>query len=1510
MVTTITTTTAATACAAAAPLPGIDNDEHHNEESSRRTLLLNRKKEIQTRLKDLDSSKLLRPGVIANVVAPEAVGSGDRGTVCMTSVEGTSNDLSRTTATMLASLPNVTRPRLASSMMMTTSTEEPASSATYDVAPRTDVHWDYALKEMAWLSADFKSERKRQLQTAKKLSNAIIQYFATLSIKKTRERAQNEARVRRLASKLARNVRNEYWKKMERVVEYKQRVVSEQGRRTEMDKRLIFLVKQTERYGECLLTTTTTTTTNRNGDNVDVDNGGVVMRKSITIEEALSNAENDGSLGHRRRTQSYKSIDYTRMNKDVTYDETTFYGESIATPYHSSSSRSSSSIHPVHSSPSSSIAAAMVEREDNVVQTINDDDDESFTLIDNDDELIHELHIEEEEHKLLIRSFKEEYTRMEVDDEVRLLLQERDMDIEDLLRRLIEEGAPGSPSTNGDDDVGGGGGGGGGGEEVEDGAGVSQRPMIEVIDERIDTSGGDNETDEIEKRVHFTAMYDDNEGKTSEPTKNIHDELHVNKENFDVYDCDVDDEDDEDEITNVGNSPFTLLNEDDHEEKDEFHLENEEIDDETTIEVEERLGRDMSYQDEIDLLKRENEMSIDELRAFYARMEEGVEDDENDASSEGDASSTNIDKTSDEGGTLALLDEDDHEEKDEFHLENEEMDDETTIEVEERLGRDMSYQDEIDLLKRENEMSIDDLRALYANIEDQTNEGEESEVEYDENHELTTDGMDTFQDKCSKRKHLLVDQSNVVDGETSKKAKPEEEDDEGITALATLAASETKARETMLTRPFLLASWVKLRAYQHVGLNWLVSIQTRRLNGILADEMGLGKTLQTISMLAYLASYKGIWGPHLIIVPTSCLVNWEVEFKRFCPGLKVMCYYGDAKKRKELRTGWTKPNVFHVVITSYQLAVKDSFAFKRKKWYYLILDEAHNIKNFESQRWQTLISFNTQRRLLLTGTPLQNNLMELWSLLHFLMPQVFTDRKQFSYWFSNPMDSIIEGNTKRNDDLINRLHGIIRPFVLRRLKKDVEKQLPGKFEHIIKCQLSRRQMFLYEEFMARSSTRKAVSGGNFMGMMNVLMQLRKVCNHPDLFEPRSVTTPFVMEPLSMSTASCVINAVEPTSALEQLSPYVRLPLWTMGRGTPSFEDATFVDSIFAGQLAEHMTQESVIIDDVTDEDLVEPMPPPGIDDGLISFLIDIRDTEKHDRVSRAKFVGGINKHRCQTEVFPYSDRLRRAVFVNLGFCNLPGTDDLTVNEIAATPLELLAMRKSQEDRAQDLDEIADKFIFCVPKAGTLKPVLFSHKPNATTLLADKSQEMRASASLQNYFTPFKKAISRLTMCFPDKKLVQFDAGKLQTLATLLRGLKQGGHRVLIFTQMSKMLDVLEAFLNLNGHTYLRLDGATDVDRRQRLMDRFNNDPKVFCFILSTRSGGLGINLTGADTVVFYDSDWNPAMDAQAQDRYDWMNIRRFTLLFSFFVVISTLFILLLTTELIVLVRRWRYTFIA
>lgn len=142
-------------------------------------------------------------------------------------------------------------------------------------------------------------------------------------------------------------------------------------------------------------------------------------------------------------------------------------------------------------------------------------------------------------------------------------------------------------------------------------------------------------------------------------------------------------------------------------------------------------------------------------------------------------------------------------------------------------------------------------------------------------------------------------------------------------------------------------------------------------------------------------------------------------------------------------------------------------------------------------------------------------------------------------------------------------------------------------------------------------------------------------------------------------------------------------------------------------------------------------------------------------------------------------------------------------------------------------------------------------------------------SQQTWFkssAPLRTALVKQQMFMPDAKLVQYDCGKLQEMASLLRRLKAGGHRCLIFTQMARMLDILEVFMNLHGHTYMRLDGSTKPEQRQILMTRFNSDPKVFCFILSTRSGGVGINLTGADTVIFYDSDWNPAMDAQAQDR--------------------------------------------
>ena len=165
--------------------------------------------------------------------------------------------------------------------------------------------------------------------------------------------------------------------------------------------------------------------------------------------------------------------------------------------------------------------------------------------------------------------------------------------------------------------------------------------------------------------------------------------------------------------------------------------------------------------------------------------------------------------------------------------------------------------------------------------------------------------------------------------------------------------------------------------------------------------------------------------------------------------------------------------------------LQDHAAFRRKKWKYFILDEAQNIKNFRSQRWQALLNFQSQRRLLLTGTPLQNNLMELWSLMHFLMPHVFASHREFNHWFSNPLKSMIEGNQEYNEQLIRRLHKVLRPFILRRLKLDVEKQMPKKYEHVIGCKLSKRQRLLYEEFMSLASTRTTLAEGRYMSVINV-----------------------------------------------------------------------------------------------------------------------------------------------------------------------------------------------------------------------------------------------------------------------------------------------------------------------------------------------------------------------------------------------------------------------------------------
>nr|VDD10598.1 unnamed protein product [Brassica rapa] len=289
------------------------------------------------------------------------------------------------------------------------------------------------------------------------------------------------------------------------------------------------------------------------------------------------------------------------------------------------------------------------------------------------------------------------------------------------------------------------------------------------------------------------------------------------------------------------------------------------------------------------------------------------------------------------------------------------------------------------------------------------------------------------------------------------------------------------------------------------------------LNGILADEMGLGKTIQAMAFLAHLAEEKNIWGPFLVVAPASVLNNWADEISRFCPDLKTLPYWGGLQERTILRKNinpkrmYRRDAGFHILITSYQLLVTDEKYFRRVKWQYMVLDEAQAIKNSTSIRWKTLLSFNCRNRLLLTGTPIQNNMAELWALLHFIMPMLFDSHEQFNEWFSRGIENHAEHGGTLNEHQLNRLHAILKPFMLRRLKKDVVSELTTKTEVTVHCKLSSRQQAFYQAIKNKislaelfDSNRGHFNDKKLLNLMNIVIQLRKasshVCNHPELFE--------------------------------------------------------------------------------------------------------------------------------------------------------------------------------------------------------------------------------------------------------------------------------------------------------------------------------------------------------------------------------------------------------------------------
>lgn len=423
----------------------------------------------------------------------------------------------------------------------------------------------------------------------------------------------------------------------------------------------------------------------------------------------------------------------------------------------------------------------------------------------------------------------------------------------------------------------------------------------------------------------------------------------------------------------------------------------------------------------------------------------------------------------------------------------------------------------------------------------------------------------------------------------------------------------------------------KMRSYQLEGLNFLIGLFERGLNGILADEMGLGKTLQTISLLGFLRQYKGITGPHLVIVPKSTLGNWMKEIKQWCPDICAIKFHGNQEERIYQMQNLVQYGKFDVLVTSYEIVIREKNHLRKFSWRYLIIDEAHRIKNENAQLSQTVRMLTSQARLLITGTPLQNNLHELWALLNFLLPDVFSTSEVFQKWFS--CVEAAEGGTAESDaeqqkEIIGQLHAVLRPFLIRRLKHEVEHSLPPKKETVLFTKLSDMQLELYRDLLKKDVDAINGKGGDRVRLLNILMQLRKCCNHPYLFD--------------------------------------------------------------------------------------------GVEDRSLD---------------------------------PFGDHL-------------------------------------------------------------------------------------------------------VTNC-----------GKLALLDRLLPRLKQNGHRVLLFSQMTRVLDILEDFCTMRHHSFCRIDGSTSGELRDQQIADFNKEgSEIFMFLLSTRAGGLGINLATADTVVLYDSDWNGQCDLQAMDR--------------------------------------------
>lgn len=724
-----------------------------------------------------------------------------------------------------------------------------------------------------------------------------------------------------------------------------------------------------------------------------------------------------------------------------------------------------------------------------------------------------------------------------------------------------------------------------------------------------------------------------------------------------------------------------------------------------------------------------------------------------------------------------------------------------------------------------------------------------------------------------------------------------------------------------------------LKEYQLKGLQWLVNCYEQGLNGILADEMGLGKTVQAMAFLSHLAEDKNIWGPFLVVAPASVVNNWAEEVIRFCPDLKILPYWGPERMvlRKNINPKrlYRRDASFHILITNYQILVNEEKLLRRVKWQYMVLDEAQAIKSSSSQRWKTLLSFNCRNRLLLTGTPIQNNMAELWALLHFIMPTLFDSHEQFNEWFSKGIEGHAEHGGTLNEHQLSRLHAILKPFMLRRVKIDVIAEMTKKKEEIVPCRLSSRQQVFYQAIKNKISLNELLDGsrGNLndkklLSLMNIVMQLRKVCNHPELFErnegsyyfyfaeiPNSLLpppfgelqdihyagkrNPIMFEIPKLVYEGIICNREAPMYGCGFRSGYLSrlfnifLPSYIHNSAFPEstsqnesvlesgafgFTRLTNLSPVEASFLAtcslfESLAFSAIIrkreyVDEIVDAFLGSEGPDLQLDQNdtskvraVIRLLLSPKKAESS--LLRTKIEIGPSDNSCEALVLSHHDRLASNIRL------LRSTYDF-IPPARAPPINVWC---SDRNFAYKLtDEMHNPWIKKL-FLGFARTSEFNgpREPSGPNPLI---QEVRTDLPISEPMLqlPYRIFGSSPPMSNFDPAKMLTDSGKLHTLDKLLRQLRAENHRVLLFAQMTKMLDILEDYMNFRKFKYFRLDGSSAISDRRDMVRNFQNRNDIFVFLLSTRAGGLGINLTAADTVIFYEIDWNPTQDQQAMDR--------------------------------------------